>query len=172
MAATASSARCRAAAGRNLTDSGVEIGGSALYGVPCSSTGCQNLEVNAYTFGDVVQTITGLTASKHYLLSYEYGGRPGGGTQVLDVNFGGSHVYTNTGSFGAFTPNNFIVTAHGTSAELEFKSEVTDGRPSYGNEITGVSLTAVPEPASWALLVTGFALAGVAMRRRAPGVAA
>ncbi len=156
----------------NLTDSGVEIGSSSLYGVPCASTGCQNLEVNANTFGDVVQTIGGLSASKRYVLSYDYGGRPGGGAQILDVNFGGSLVTTNSGSFGAFTPYSFVVTAHGSTAVLEFKSQVTGGLPSYGNEITNVTLTAVPEPATWALLMVGFGMTGFAARRRSRTIAA
>lgn len=150
----------------NLTDSGVEIGDSGLYGVPCISTGCQNLEVNANTFGDVVQTIGGLTAGSKYVLQYEYGGRPGGGTQILNVNFAGGHVSTDTGSDGEFTAYKYVVTAAGPSAVLEFKSQVTAGRPSYGNEITGVSLTAVPEPATWALMVVGFGMISVARRRR------
>lgn len=150
----------------NLTDIGVEIGSTGLYDTPCVSTGCQNLEVNANTFGDVVQTITGLTAGAKYVLTYSYGGRPGYGTQILDVNFGGAHVSTDTGSLGTFTPYSYVVTASGTSAVLEFKSQITDGAPGGGNEIANVSLMAVPEPASWALMVAGFGLVGIAARRR------
>ena len=45
---------------------------------------------------------------------------------------------------------------------------------SYNNDSTAVnfSLTAVPEPATWALMLTGFGLAGVTLRRRRAAVAA
>ena len=33
---------------------------------------------------------------------------------------------------------------------------------------TTAAAGAVPEPATWALMIAGFALAGVALRRRAP----
>lgn len=35
-----------------------------------------------------------------------------------------------------------------------------------GSSFTNLSLNAVPEPASWALMLTGFGLAGAALRRR------
>ncbi|TRW15092.1 PEPxxWA-CTERM sorting domain-containing protein [Glacieibacterium frigidum] len=38
--------------------------------------------------------------------------------------------------------------------------------------LDGVSITAVPEPATWGLLITGFAMVGVAARRRRRVVAA
>ena len=39
---------------------------------------------------------------------------------------------------------------------------------SYGSDSTGLNftLTAVPEPASWALLIAGFGLTGAVLRRR------
>jgi hypothetical protein len=42
------------------------------------------------------------------------------------------------------------------------------GGASYGpNRLGQVSIAAVPEPATWAMMIGGFGLAGVAMRRRA-----
>jgi hypothetical protein len=51
---------------------------------------------------------------------------------------------------------------------------VVDDQIVWGDQIPGISysgMTPVPEPATWALLVAGFALAGGALRRRR-GVAA
>ncbi len=44
----------------------------------------------------------------------------------------------------------------------------------YNNDSTGINftLTAVPEPASWALMIAGFGLVGTAARRRRTAVAA
>ena len=60
------------------TGGDVEIGYSPIYGLPCVSNGCQNLEVNFNTFGDVYQTVS-LTAGDSYDLSFLYGGRISGG---------------------------------------------------------------------------------------------
>ena len=145
----------------------IEVGASPIYGLPCISTGggCQNLEVNANNFDAVSQTITGLTAGQTYDLSWEYGGRPGGGPQTLDVSFGGSPVTVDTGSLGAWSLNQFQVTALSSVEVLQFSSEVTSGLPSYGNEVTNVSLLAVPEPATWSVMLLGIFGMGALLRR-------
>lgn len=154
----------------NTTDA-IEVGTSPIYGVPCVTPGCQNLEVNANTFGSVSQTVAGLTVGQSYTLSWLYGGRPGGGPQTLDVSFGGAPVTQDSGSFGAWTPNQFQVVATAPSETLTFTSLNVGGAPSYGNEITDVSLSA-PEPAAWAMMLIGVAGVGYAARRRRTALAA
>jgi hypothetical protein len=153
----------------NLTDTGVEVGYSPIYGLSCISTGCQNLEVNANTFGTVVQNVTGLTVGDSYNLTWYYGGRPGGGPQQLDVSFGGAQVAIDSGSYGSWTRNSVEITAISSSEVLQFASVNVGGLPSYGNEVTNVALS-VPEPAIWAMMLAGFGglgLASFARRRRA-----
>jgi hypothetical protein len=151
----------------NSKDTGVEIGSSPIYGLPCISSGCQNLEVNANTFGDVFQIVSGLVANKTYDLTFDYGGRPGGGPQELDVFAGPDQLGgTITGSLGTWTPYHFTFTPTGASDEIEFRSLVTSGLPSYGNEITNVTLAAVPEPTAWALMLIGVAVLGAGLRWR------
>jgi hypothetical protein len=72
------------------------------------------------------------------------------------------------GSIGVWTLNTFSITATATTEKLEFISQVTDGLPSYGNEITNVSLSA-PEPSSWVMMMLGFAGLGYAGYRKAKG---
>ena len=55
----------------------------------------------------------------------------------------------------------------GLSAERSYFNLHTTGRP--GGEIRGN--LAVPEPASWAMMVVGFGLVGGAVRRRSAGLA-
>ena len=148
----------------NNNGDALEVGSTPIYGLACVTGGCQNLEVNANTFDSDSQTVSGLTVGAQYNLSWLYGGRPGGGTQLLDVSFGGAPLVTDTGSLGVWSLNAYVVTASATSETLTFASEVTSGLPSYGNEITAVSLTAVPEPATWSLLLMGLGGAGAAMR--------
>ena len=149
------------------SNDGIEIGNSSVYGLPCISSGCQNLEVNADFIDTDSQTVTGLIVGETYNLTWDYGGRPDGGPQLLDVYFGGTLVGTDTGSYGTWTFNWTGVTATGTSEILTFESVNMGGQPSYGNEITNVSLSAVPEPATWAMMLLGFAGLGFAGFRRA-----
>jgi hypothetical protein len=150
----------------------VEIGYNNVYGLPALGSRVK-LEVNADTWGDVTQTVSGLTKGAAYQLSYDYGGRASGGVQSLDVSFGGKRLTTDTGSIGEWTLNSFTVVATSTSAVLEFKSNVTSGASSYGNEISTVSLTAVPELSTWTMMLAGFAGLGfIGYRRKAASFAA
>ncbi|SDJ65015.1 MULTISPECIES: PEP-CTERM sorting domain-containing protein [Bradyrhizobium] len=157
----------------NANGDGVEIGTSPIYGLSCISAGCQNLEVNANTFDRDYQTITGLTAGATYTLSWLYGGRTSGGPDALEVYWGNTLLTTNSGSVGVWTPNSFSVVADGTSETLTFLAIVTNGLPSYGNEVTNVSLTAaVPEASTWAMMLLGFLGLGFLGFRRSPKAAA
>jgi hypothetical protein len=40
------------------------------------------------------------------------------------------------------------------------------GAPHWSHEVTDFRVTAVPEPASWAMLIAGFGLVGGTMRHR------
>ena len=94
------------------------------------------------------------------------------------------------------TDNDFSVTQNGSNVQFDVCSgigtprQVALGAPCpvgqalvpsrlYSFAVTGsdaanfsASLFAVPEPASWAMLITGFGLTGAAMRRRRSGLAA
>lgn len=145
----------------------LEVGNSATYGLPCFSAGvCQNLEVNANTFDTVSQTVTGLTVGQSYDLSWAYGGRTGGGPQALNVSFGNTLLTQNSGSIGVWTLTTFRVLATSSSETLTFAALNLGGLPSYGNEITSVSLSAVPEPMSWAMMLLGFGGLGAVVRNR------
>jgi len=153
----------------NEAGGNVEIGNSSIYGLTCISTNCQNLEVNNNTFGDVFQTVTGLTAGQSYTVSFDYGGRTSGGPDSMNFLVNGTQLgATIGGSIGSWTPYAFTFTAPNSgSATVEFQALVTSGLPSYGNEITNVSLlSAVPEPATWAMMMIGLGGLGVAMRSR------
>lgn len=60
----------------------------------------------------------------------------------------------------------FSFTATGASSTLAFTSTTATA---FGPALDGVSVAAVPEPATWAMMIFGFGLVGAAMRRRRSG---
>jgi hypothetical protein len=154
----------------NINGDGIEIGSSPIYGLPCISSGCQNLEVNANTFDTDSQLVSGLAVGQKYTLSWDYGGRTSGGPDSLGVSFGGSLLVTDSGSIGAWMSNSYTITATATQEILEFASNDLGGLPSYGNEITNVVLSATPLPSTWTMLLMGLAGLGfVGYRQRKTG---
>jgi hypothetical protein len=142
-----------------------EVGNSGVYGLPCVTPGCQNLEVNANKFDSDSLTLSGLKQGDSYTLSWLYGARNGGGPQELDISADGTQFLTDTDAApGTWTPNSYTFVADATGSELfTFASVNVGGLPSYGNELTGFSLS-VPEPATWAMMLLGLGMIGGGLR--------
>jgi hypothetical protein len=132
--------------------------------------------------GPLDQTINGLTVGDKYDLSFYWAGtelsnRTGYGTIQVTGSLGGdpfaTTAYSNTngagtpGSFSGWMLENFTFTANSTSELLSF---LAVGTPS-GNLppfalLDGVSVTGVPEPSTWAMMLAGFGGLGFAAFRR------
>jgi PEP-CTERM motif len=133
------------------------------------------------TGGSINQTFTP-TQTGDYILTWIDAGRPAGccgGNQdyfvSIDDGSGGLSPILYSGStttsqpWTAQTADFAVNLLAGTSYTLTFQGLVTD--TDQTSFIDGVSfdiapLSAVPEPASWALMIAGFGLVGSAMRRR------
>ena len=132
--------------------------------------------------GPLTQTINGLTVGDTYQLSFYWAGaelsnRTGYQTIQLTGSLGGKSfatpVYTNTnptgtpGSFSGWTLETFDFTANATSELLSFLAVGTPASnlPPFAL-LDGVSLTAVPEPSTWAMMLAGFGGLGYAAYRR------
>ena len=104
-----------------------------------------------------------------YVLSFLYSPRPGVGADSngLSVQVGGSEIFAAAlagGSNTAFQTYTVNFTAAAPTTLSFVGTGTSDGVGAY---VDNISLTSVPEPATWALMIAGFGLVGGAMRRRA-----
>ena len=129
------------------------------------------------------QTITGLTAGKKYVVKFDWAAtqlrnRQGSTTNQWLVSLGGTTQATPVVSvasqaFQGWYSQSFTYTAAAASEVLKFVANGTPaGLPPYAL-LDGVSLTAaVPEAATWVMMIAGFGLVGFATRRRRTGAVA
>ena len=132
--------------------------------------------------GPLEQTITGLSMGKTYQLSFYWaGGELSNRTGYQSIQLTGSlgsdpfatSVYDNTnpsgtpGSFSGWSLQTFDFTAASTSELLSFLAVGTPASnlPPFAL-LDGVSITSVPEPSTWAMMVAGFTGLGYAAYRR------
>ncbi len=133
------------------------------------------------TYGSpMTQTIDNLVVGQQYTLTFDWAAtqlrnRRGPTTNQFVVSLGGETHATQVvdvadQGFVDWAKVSFTYTATAASEVLQFVANGTPaGQPPFAL-LDGVSLTAVPEPATWALMVVGFGLVGFAARRR--GIAA
>ena len=130
----------------------------------------------------ITQTIGGLTVGNQYLLTFFQGagqqaGFTGATTERWQVNFGTAQQLSSRfslpqGGTGPWQAQSMLFTATSVSQTLSFLAVGTpNGQPPIAF-LDGVSLTAVPEPATWALLLAGFGAVGIQVRRRRPAAVA
>lgn len=113
------------------------------------------------------------TVNQTYLVQYWMAGNPDGAPTVKTLN---ANVIVNVpASFNdtgfdksnmGWTLKAFTFTANSTTSTLTFID--TDTGP-FGPALDNVSVAAVPEPATWAMMILGFVGVGfMAYRRKAP----
>lgn len=128
-----------------------------------------------FNSGSISQTINGLTVGARTVLTFYWGAAQqsntsGSTTQSWQVSLGSSTQSTATydlsaGAFSGWMTATMTFIPTSTSEVLSFLAIGTGSPPML--LLSGVTL-ATPEPATWALMVTGIVGLGVMARRRRP----
>jgi Protein of unknown function (DUF642)/PEP-CTERM motif len=101
-----------------------------------------------------------------YKLSFLYGNNPySTSTATASYSVGGLNGSVTSSSGLSFNSFNGTFVGTGGATTLSFVN--TNGCCNGGIALDGVAVSAVPEPASWALMIAGFGLVGAAARRKA-----
>ena len=147
--------------------------GGATGFMPVAANGVQYLELNTERFTSISQTIATTTGSS-YLLSFAYSGRPdtaGNASSLMNVYWGNT-LLTASPLVGTTTPTwqtfSQTVNALGSSTVLRFESVGPTSAPTYGSYLdnVSVSVSAVPEPQTYAMMLLGLGLMGFIAARR------
>jgi len=137
----------------------------------------------AFRQAPVQQVITGLTIGKTYSVGFDYGfaqqhGYDNATLQNWSVSFAGVTQTTATyalpnHAFSGWLHASYDFVATSASDTLSFLAYGDQPVPPFAL-LDGVTFTpdAVPEPATWAMLLTGFGAVGFAARRRRSGAVA
>ncbi|PZN96321.1 MAG: PEP-CTERM sorting domain-containing protein [Alphaproteobacteria bacterium] len=168
--------------GWTVGGAGVDLVGSNYWD---ASDGIQSVDLSRRGAGSISQsfaTVVGVT----YLVTFDLSGNPFGGVddKITVISFSGNDPVEQVYSVSAAnSPTNmlwetygFSFTASALTSTLTFTS--AEGNR-FGPALDNVAITGddgagatIPEPSTWAMLVIGFGLVGVARRRRATAVAA
>lgn len=140
--------------------------------------GAQALDINGFGPGSISQSF-GTTAGLTYRVFYAYSRNAAGAQDpaLALISAGSQNVVVSSPANGGFgTESNilwktssFDFKATGSTSTLSLSS--TDGGPG-GVFFDGLSVTGVPEPTTWALMIGGFGMAGAMLRRQRRTVAA
>lgn len=148
----------------------VDIVANGVYGPALAGGGAYNLDLVGYgSTGAIAQSIR-TVAGATYKVSIAYSSNNGISGPTADVTFNGGTIGLVTGTAAWQT---FTTTFTGTGGFATFGINETYGANNGGVFLDNVSVSgAVPEPATWALLLAGFGMTGIAARRRKGALAA
>ncbi len=113
-----------------------------------------------------MEQVINTTAGKHYTLSFAFENRPG-----VALNSEGLQVFWGSQNLGTFnnSANWSTVTLDvvGLAGNTKLKFLAAGISDSYGSSLDKVSVTAVPEPETYGMLLAGLVLVGFVARRKA-----
>jgi choice-of-anchor C domain-containing protein len=163
--------------GWNITGGSIDVVNTNYFGPDfIASDGQNSVDLDGFSVGTIAQTFDTIIGNI-YNVGFDLNANVYGGDAIKRVlvsagAFSNVFSYDSAlhpiGSGGPWQSHGFSFTATGSSTTLTFQSLTAGGGCCWGAELDNVSVAgAVPEPASWALMIAGFGLVGAAARRRA-----
>jgi choice-of-anchor C domain-containing protein len=159
--------------GAGATDiNGWTVGGNSVDYIGTywnAADGARSIDLAGNGPGSISQTFD-TVAGKTYKVSFAMAGNTDGSPTVKTLLVSGdasqNFSFDTTGASRSdmgWVTKTFTFIANGKSSTLTFAAG--DSGP-YGAALDNVAVSAVPEPAAWALMITGFGMVGGAMRTR------
>jgi len=157
-------------------------GDGSANGLPASSPDGGNYIAadGAFSVAAITQTITGLSPGSTAVVSFNWAGAQqygsqynGATTEQWIVGFGNDPTQATavaqdaSHGFTGWMRQTFSFAVTSTTAVLSFLANGTPGGQPPFSLLDGVTMVQVPEPATWAVLLSGAGLAGLISRRRA-----
>lgn len=153
-------------AGWTVTSGTVDVvGGAGGFASLCASGGavCIDLDGSTHQAGILSRSFAA-TAGTVYTATFDLAGNQRLGSDSLLVNFGTASQTFNLASNAPWNTYSLSFTAtSNTSYDLSFHNAGSDN---IGIVLDNVSVTAVPEPETYAMLLAGLGLIGTIARRR------
>lgn len=151
------------------TGNSVDLVPSGGYGLTCFGGTGNCVDLSGSTPGSMSRTVN--LAPGTYRLSFAYTGNqlgsqfPAAGFTASLGSFSNSFtgLPNNSATFTNYTSGNIVITGSGPTTLTFTQNGGDDFR---GSIIDNVSIAAVPEPATWGMMILGFGLVGAAVRRR------
>lgn len=131
-----------------------------------AADGANWLDLVGSTDGTITQSFN-TVLNKIYTLTFQYGHNDLGGAASRTASYSvgalaGSVTHTGPG----FNYNSLSATFLGTGGLTTLTFANVGGSDNAGIALDAVSVSAIPEPATWALMIMGFGVVGGAMRIR------
>jgi len=140
-----------------------------------AAQGTRSIDLAGTGRGSIWQDVA-TEIGQRYVVSFFLAGNPDGGSnlKVAATSIAGSDVQAdyftvvpgvNTRTSMGWQRYEYAFTATAATSRLTFASANAENSP-YGPALDNVSIAAVPEPATWGLMLTGFGLVGAGLRSR------
>lgn len=132
--------------------------------------GSRSIDLAGTSLGTLTQTLTDTIVGQRYAVDFWVSKNPDGGAATRTGTFsaGGqtfnfSYAVPNSRTNMNWQLETFEFIASSTMTDLSFAADASAGC-CFGPALDNVSIDAVPEPATWAMMIGGFALVGGALR--------